>query len=99
MSTKNIIKLIEYPKEGILSKTIFKDSKVDITLFCMAPKTDMGEHTSSRQAIVQVIEGKGMFNLEGQDIVMEKGVIINMQKNALHSLRAEEKTSFLLILI
>jgi len=99
MNTRNILKLIEYPKEGILSKSIFKDAKLDITLFCMAPKTDMREHTSSRQAVVQVLEGKGIFNLEGEDIVMEKGVIINMPKNALHSLKAEERTSFLLTLI
>ena len=42
-SMKDISKIIEYPKEGILSKTIHKASKIDITLFCMPAKTKISE--------------------------------------------------------
>lgn len=96
---KNINNLIEYPKEGIVSKVIIKELKIEMTLFCMASGTELSEHTSTKHGIVQVLEGKGRFNLEGKDIKMEKGVVINMPKNAVHSLKAEENTSFLLILI
>jgi len=96
---KNIQEMIEYPKQGIVSKTIIKDLDIDITLFCMAKGTDISEHTSTKHGIVQVLEGKGVFNLKGKDIKMNKGVVINMPKNAVHSLMAEENISFLLILI
>lgn len=94
----NYNKYIEYPKNGVLSKQLPEFKEIDITLFCMAEGTEISEHTSARHGLVLVLEGKGVFNLEGSDIIMESGVIINMNKNAAHSLKAEINTSFLLIL-
>jgi len=96
---KNILKMIEYPKQGVLSKEIFKKGKMDCTLFCMASGTEISEHTSTKQGMVYVIDGQGIFNLEGEDIEMKVGVFIYMKENAVHSLKANENISFLLILI
>lgn len=95
---KNIIELIEYPKEGILSKEILKNDKIDVTLFCMALGTEIDEHTSTKQGFVYVVDGKGLFNLEGEEIEMIPGVFIPMRENAVHSLKAEENASFVLVL-
>lgn len=95
---KNIKQMIEYPKQGILSKEIAKTSKQDVSLFCMAKGTEMGEHTSTKQGFIYVVEGKGTFVLEGKDIEMLPGVFIFMNKNAKHSLSAKENTSFILAL-
>jgi len=92
----NLKNLIEYPKEGIVSKNILKNEKIDATLFCMTKGTEMSEHTSTKSGIIHVLEGKGIFNLEGKDINMEQGVFIFMKKNAVHSLKAEEDTAFIL---
>ena len=93
---KNINKLIEYPKEGVLSKELIKTQKVNVSLFCMAKGTDISEHTSTKEGFIYVLEGEGIFNLEGKDITMIKGVIIFMKENAIHSLRANKNTSFIL---
>ena len=95
----NIKLLIEYPKEGILSKELVKTNKNNVTLFCMARGTEMSEHTSTKQGFVYVIEGKGIFNLKGKDIAMAPNILINMDKNDIHSLKAKENTSFLLFLL
>ena len=95
---KNINELIEYPKEGVLSKELIKTKKVNISLFCMAKGTDISEHTSTKEGFIYVLEGDGIFNLEGKDIIMTKGVIIFMKENAVHSLRANKNTSFILSL-
>lgn len=94
----NILKKIEYSKEGVLSKEILKNSDNNVTLFSMAKNTNISEHTSSMSGFVYVIEGSGNFNLEGKDIDMVPGTLIFMAKNAKHSLRADENTSFLLLL-
>lgn len=96
---KNILEMVEYPKQGILSKEIFKNNHADCTLFCMASGTKISEHTSTKEGFVYVIEGKGIFNLQGEDIRLKEGVFVYMQKNAIHSLKADGDTSFLLILI
>ncbi|MEK6859757.1 MAG: cupin domain-containing protein [Nanoarchaeota archaeon] len=95
---KNIKELIEYPKEGVLSKEIIKDKKLNVTLFCMAKNTEISEHTSTKAGTIYVIEGKGIFNLEEKDIEMKDGIFIHMKENAVHSLKAIENTSFLLSL-
>jgi len=99
MENKNINEMIEYPEEGVLSKEIIKNNKLDVSLFCMTKGTEIGEHTSTKQGYVYVIEGKGVFNLKGEEIKMEKGVFIFMNENAVHSLKAEEDTAFILCLI
>ena len=92
-------KILIYPKKGILSKEIVLDGKIDVTLFCMAAGTQISEHTTTKKAIVHVIDGKGIFNLNGKDIEMKPNVAIFMDKNAPHSLRAKDNTSFILVLI
>ena len=96
---KNILSMIEYPREGILSKEIVKTSQLNVTLFCMAKDSELSEHTSTKEGTVYVLEGDGVFNLEGKDIVMKSGVLIHMNSNAVHSIIVKENTSFILTLI
>jgi nitric oxide dioxygenase len=91
-------RLVEYPKEGILSKDILKTGKVSMTLFCMGKGAELTEHTSTKEGIIVVLEGKGVFNMKGKKIVMKPNVSIFMKKNAAHSLRASSNLSFFLIL-
>jgi nitric oxide dioxygenase len=65
----------------------------------MAKDTEMDEHTSTKQGFVYILEGEGIFTLEGKKIKMIPGEIIFMDNNAKHSLKAEENTAFLLSLV
>ena len=94
----NLKDKIDYSESGVLSKVISKTEKNNLKLFCMAAGTDITEHTSTKSGFVYVIEGEGVFVLEGEEISMSAGVIIFMDANAKHSLKAEENTSFLLSL-
>lgn len=95
---QKILDLIEYPKKGILSQEIVKSDKLDVTLFCMAKGAEMSEHTSTKQGFVYVIEGNGIFRLEGKEIVMSSGTFIYLKEKAVHSLKANGNTSFILAL-
>ncbi len=96
---KNLKAMIEYPREGIISTVISKTGKKEVTLFFMAGGTEISEHTSTKEGMVYVLEGKGTFILQGEKIKMESGVIIFMDKNSPHSLEAESNLSFLLVLV
>lgn len=95
---KNLNDLIEYSQGGILSKELLKTDKLNITLFCLAAGTAISEHTSTKEGGVMVLEGKGVFNLRGEEVKMGPGVFIYLEKDAVHSLKAEANTSFLLML-
>lgn len=96
---KEIRKMIGYSEQGILSKDILKNNKLNVSLFCMAKGTEISEHTSTKQGFVFVIEGKGIFSLGGKNIEMLPDAFIQMRENVAHSLKAEENTSFLLSLV
>lgn len=97
-NTQKLKELIEYPQQGIVSKEIIKNDNLDVGLFCMAKGTEMSDHTSTKEGTVLVVEGQGVFNLEGKDIEMLPNTLIHMKKNAVHSLKAETNLTFLLTL-
>lgn len=94
----NLRDLIEYPSSGILSKVLLKDSNCQYSLFSLAAGTEIGEHTSSRNAVVTVVEGTGNLNLSGSDIALTPGVFIFMPAHAPHAVQAQENLTFTLTL-
>ncbi|ELS02078.1 hypothetical protein Xen7305DRAFT_00017890 [Xenococcus sp. PCC 7305] len=94
----NLQDLIEYPTSGILSKVLLKDKNSQYSLFCLAAGTEIAEHTSTRNALVNVIAGTGNLNLEGKDIVLKPGVFVFMAANAPHAVQAQENLAFTLTL-
>jgi nitric oxide dioxygenase len=90
--------LIEYPNSGILSKILLKDNNNQCSLLCLAAGTEINEHTSTRNAIITIVEGRGNLNLEGKDIALAPGVFVFMPANAPHALQARENLAFILTL-
>jgi len=89
---------IEYPDSGVLSKVIWQSEPCQYSLFCLAANTEISEHTSTRHATVQVIEGTGFLILHGEKIALSPGVFIFMEANAPHALEAGANLAFLLTL-
>lgn len=99
---ENIVKdledLTQFPKEGIFSTVLAKGGVSNHTLMCLKKGTDMSEHTSTREAAVTVLKGKGVFFLGKKKVPMKPGVFIFMPANAPHALRADEDLAILLSL-
>lgn len=96
--TATLQDLIEYPNQGILSKVLLKDNNCQYTLFCLAKGTEIEEHTSTRNAVVTVIEGQGTLTLEGREIDLKSGIFVFMPANGPHALQAKENLTFVLTL-
>ncbi len=94
----NLEKMMEFPRDGVFSKVLVKTDTSNHTLMCLAKGSDISEHTSTREAAVIVLKGRGIFILNGEKIKMEPGVFIFMPKNAPHSLSASENLAILLSL-
>ena len=95
---QDLEKMMEFPREGVFSKVLVKTDISNHTLMCLAKGSDISEHTSTREAAVTVLKGKGIFILNGKKIKMKPGVFIFMPKNAPHSLSADENLAILLSL-
>ncbi len=96
--SKDLDKLMQFPKEGVFSTVLAKSDSYNYTLMCLAKGSDIDEHTSTKTGVVQVLKGKGVFKLFDEEIEMKEGVFIFMPKDAPHSLKAEEDLAILLCL-
>ncbi len=96
--TKDLEGLMRFPPEGVFSTVLAKGEESNHTLMCLASGTDISEHTSTREAVVTVLKGKGTFLLGKKKIKLKPGIFIFMPKNAPHALRADENLVILLSL-
>lgn len=91
-------KHLEYPEAGVLNKLLYKDDACQYSLFCLAANTEISEHTATRNATIQAIEGTGILTLNGEIITLEPGVFVFMAANAPHALEAKSNLAFILTL-
>jgi quercetin dioxygenase-like cupin family protein len=96
-----IIKLydsIEFPKKGILSRTLFESASGEIDLFTIPKGQKISGHTSSRDAAVQIIRGEADFLLGEEWHRVKEGDTFFMEKGLIHAITAVEDLAFLLTL-
>jgi hypothetical protein len=55
----DLVKEVEIPKDGILSRILLKNSQVNVTIFGFDAGQELSEHTAGTPAIVQILKGGG----------------------------------------
>ena len=90
--------LVEFPKEGILSKTIHESASGEADLFMLPKGGKISGHTSSRDASVMILRGEGQFMLGDTWHDVRAGDWFFMEAGLVHALSAKEDLAFLLTL-
>ena len=97
--SQELISLIEYSHDSIVSRTILDASAGTITLFAFDKGQKLSEHTAPYDAVVQVLDGSAQLTIGGEDVKVLAGEIIIMPANVPHAVAAEEKFKMLLTMI
>lgn len=87
---------LEAPVDSIVSRTIYTSDTVRIVLFAFAPNQELTEHTSTREALIHVLDGIAHITLGGEAIEAGAGTLIRMAPNLPHSVRAQNHMRMLL---
>ena len=87
------------PEDGILSRTVFEDEKIKVVMFGFGAGQELTEHTASVGAVMHFLQGRATLTLGNQSAQAESGTWIHMQPHLQHSVRAEEPTVMLLMLL
>lgn len=93
---KNLIEMIEMPREGILSIPVEDNEYYKIVLFMMPQGQYLSPHTSTMPASIYVLQGKALFTLGDQDHEVKAGDHFFMPPNYNHAVRALSDFVFLL---
>jgi len=91
--------MIEFARDGIVSKTVAKKVGNEISLFCMSTGQELSTHSASFPAIIQVLKGKGQITLASQNYEAKPNSWFYMPKGLPHAVQSTENLVFLLTLI
>jgi quercetin dioxygenase-like cupin family protein len=91
--------LIDYAPDAIVSKTILDKAVGTITLFAFDQGQRLSEHTAPYHAVVQIVDGKGVFTIDSKDIEATAGQLMIMPANVPHAVYADGKFKMLLTMI
>ncbi len=83
----------------IVSKPLLNLPEGRVVVFAMDAGQEMSEHRASSTAVVQVLEGKLRFRVQGQERIMLAHDWLVMPRDAAHDLSALEPTRFLLTML
>jgi quercetin dioxygenase-like cupin family protein len=84
---------------SVVSKVIYRDEELDVTVFGFDTGEGLTEHRASRPAIVQVLSGRLRFTADGEELDAGPGFWLHMTSGTPHSLAAFEPTLMLLTLL
>ena len=100
-ATEKVISLAaetQFAPNGIVSRTLLRTETTRVVLFGFAEGQELTEHTSTQQALVQILSGECEFSLAGQPRLVKAGDLIYMPPNLRHALKATKPFSMLLTL-
>jgi len=91
--------LVHYQSRSIVSSQIIDRNTGSVTVFAFDQGEKLSEHTSPFDALVQVVEGTGVFTIQEKEYTLSSGQVIIMPADIPHTVRAEERLKMVLIMI
>jgi quercetin dioxygenase-like cupin family protein len=89
---------VQFAPNGIVSRTLLRTPNSRVVLFGFAEGQELTEHTSTQQAVIQVLSGECDFSLAGKPHALKAGDLLYMPPHLPHAVRATKQFSMLLTL-
>jgi quercetin dioxygenase-like cupin family protein len=90
---------VEVPRGGILSRTLHDDDAATLTIFAFDTGQELTEHTSSRAAVIEILEGEAELVLDGERHDGRAGTWLAMAPGTRHAIRATTPLVMTLLLL
>ena len=100
-ANEKVVSLAEetrFAPNGIVSRTLLRTETTRVVLFGFAQGQELTEHTSTQQAVIQILSGECEFSLAGQPRLVKAGDLLYMPPNLRHAVKATKPFSMLLTL-
>ena len=91
--------LVAYENGRVVSRTFAQNSSVSITLFSFDKGEEVSTHTAPGDAMVQVIDGEAIVNIDGKEMTVGKGQVVVMPADIPHSVTAAKRFKMLLTVV
>ena len=95
----DLISEVEIPKDGTLSRVVYKDEAIRVVVFAFDESQELTDHTAAKPAIVQVLSGRIRLDLDGDSVELGPGTWVRMEAHLTHAVLALEPTVMVLTLL
>jgi len=85
------------PEKGILSRVLYKDEKVNVTLFGFAPGEELSAHSAPTPAVLYFLEGQAELQLGTDKVKAEAGSFVYMPPMLSHGVSSRTGLRMLLV--
>lgn len=89
----------DVPADSILSRSVYHDERVKVSVFAFAPGQELSEHTASVPAIIHILEGEATLTLGGDTYEATAGAWARMPASLPHSVFAKTHVRMLLLML
>ncbi len=91
--------MVDYEEGRVVSRTFASKSNVNITLFAFDKQEEISAHTSPGDAMIQVLDGEALVNIDGKEISASAGQVVVMPANVPHSVTAVTQFKMILTVV
>jgi quercetin dioxygenase-like cupin family protein len=95
----DLLKDVEVPKQGILSRTLHNDDQVKVVLFGFSTGQELSAHTAPFPADIFFLQGEGTLTLGPDSMNVAAGSFAHMTANLTHSIVAATPLVMLLVMM
>lgn len=96
---ENLRREVAVPTGGILSRTVHEDERVTLVVFAFDAGQELSEHTSSKAAIIEILDGEAEVVLDGEARTAGPGTWFAMPPGMRHAIRATTPLVMTLVLL
>ena len=95
----NLIDLINYQEEAVVSRTLIDKKAGIVTLFAFDEGQGLSEHTVPFDALVHLLDGQAEIVISGNPLLLKEGEAVVMPANKPHSMNAVKRFKMILTMI
>ena len=94
-----LVDLVDYEDGRVVSRTFAQNPSLSITLFAFDKGEGVSTHTAPGDALLQVLDGEALVNIDGKEMTVGAGEVVVMPANIPHSVNAVERFKMLLTVV
>ncbi len=91
--------LVQYEEGRVVSRTFAQNPSLSLTLFAFDKGEGVSTHTAPGDAMVQVIDGEALVNIDGKNMTVETGQVVVMPANVPHAVTAVKQFKMILTVV
>jgi quercetin dioxygenase-like cupin family protein len=92
-------KEIEFPQQGLVTKSLHDDADVKVVLFAFAAGHELASHTAPAPVTLYFVEGEAELTIAGETRMMQPGGFAYLEPHVTHAILAKTPLIMALVMI